>query len=298
MEVISANAFTGLHAQLLPQKANSEDSVIVVGEGRTQTRLENASAIYAFQTIMAGNSTFSFNLNSGTSVTYTPFPSTGNGQIETLSCVGTITATTADLGVVVTAAGLTGSPKTITVSVLKDDTAETWAGKIRTALNADLDLTTMFTVGPSTTPSSNVSLTRQPLKSYITPAGTLNVFADDDATLNIALNAGASGATTVTTSTNVFSGNDTVGVFPYYANGEDFEGLTFPTDLNVTAYMVRVADGLVTENIGGQTRDLPPGTHSLMFSTIGAGVFGSSTTITFSTNQQFCEIVVTAVLQE
>jgi len=296
MEVQLANAFTGLNAQLIPQKANSDQSVIVVGEGRTQTRFDYASAIYAFQAVMAGTSTFSFNLNSGTSVTYSA-ATTGVAQVETLSCVGTIAATTADVGLVVTASGMTGSPKSITVSLTSGDTAETWAGKVRTALNADSAVTALFTVGPSST-TSNVTLTRKALQSYSTPAGTLNVFPANDSTLNLALNAGASGATTVTTSTNTTSGVQTVGVFPYYANGEDFEGLTFPTDLDVTAYMVKVADGQIVETIGGQNRTFPSGTRNLMFSTVGTGVFGSSTTITFGTTATFCEVVVTAVLQD
>jgi hypothetical protein len=296
MDLQVANASIGLDALVLPVKINSNPDNLVLGESRTITRLNNASAIYAFQAVFAGTSTFSFNLNNATSITYTASIA-GTAQVETLSCVGTITATTADLGVVVTASGLTGSPKTITVSVLKDNTASTWAGKVRTALNADSAVTALFAVGPSST-TSNVTLTRKALQSYSTPAGTLDVFPANDGTLNLALNAGASGATTVTTSTDTTSGVQTVGVFPYYANGEDFEGLTFPADLDVTAYLVKVSDGQVIENIGGQTRTFPSGTRSLMFSTVGTGVFGSSTTITFGTTATFCEVVVTAVLQD
>lgn len=296
MNIITANANFGLDAQLQPQRANSERVNGIVGEARTLVRMDNADAIYAFQTIMAGTSTFSFNLNSGTSVTYTS-ATNGVAQIETVACAGTITATTANIGVVVTAAGMTGSPKTITVSVVSGDTAETWAGKVRTALNLDSAVTSLFTVGPSST-SANVTLTRNALQSYSTPAGTLSVFTANDSTLNIALNAGASGATTVSTSTNTTSGVATVGVFPYYADGKDFEGLTFPTDLDVIGYAVRVADGQLVETIGGQTRTLPSGTRSLMFSTVGTGIYGSSTTVTFGTTATFAQVVVTAILQD
>jgi hypothetical protein len=296
VEIVFANAHFGLDAQLEPQKANSERGTGIVGEPRTLVRMDNAEAIYAFQAIMGGASTFSFNLNSGTSVTYTP-ATDGLAQVETLSCSGTISATTANIGVVVTAAGMTGSPKTITVSVIAGDTPSTWAGKIRTALNLDSDVTSLFSVGPSST-TANLTLTRNALESYTTPAGTLSVYTANDSTLNIALNAGESGATTVTTSTDTTSGVATVGVFPYYADGKDFEGLTFPTDLDVIGYAVRVADGQVIEAIGGQTRTLPPGTRSLMFSTLGTGIYGSSTTVTFGTTATFAQVVVTAILQD
>lgn len=91
-------------------------------------------------------------------------------QIETATAAGTITSS-GDAQVIVTAAGMTGSPKTLAVAVLENDTAAQWAEKIRTALTADAAVAALFTVG-----GADVSITL-----------TRKVYAVDDGTLNIAL---------------------------------------------------------------------------------------------------------------
>lgn len=113
-------------------------------------------------------------------------------QIETATVLGTIGAGGAgNATVIVTAAGMTGSPKTISVAVANNDTASQVAGKIRTALGLDADVTALFTVGGA---SATVSLTR------ITAAA-------NDATLNISVDNGTcSGLTAAPTSANTTAG--------------------------------------------------------------------------------------------
>lgn len=128
--------------------------------------------------------------NFGASLTKTGVPTSGVLQVETAVVVGTIT-TAGNMEVIVTAAGMTGSPKTINVAVAEDDDASAVASKICAALAADEDVSAMFTIGGS---GANVVLTA--IKS-----------AANDATLNIAVDNGtAAGLTPDATSNNTTSG--------------------------------------------------------------------------------------------
>jgi hypothetical protein len=114
----------------------------------------------------------------------------GIKQVETATIVGTITGD-GDASVTVTAAGMTGSPKTLLVPVLNGDTASVVAGKIRTALSADVDVIALFTVGGT---GAAVSLTKL-------------IAADNDSTLNIAYTNGTcTGLTPNATSANTVEG--------------------------------------------------------------------------------------------
>lgn len=111
-------------------------------------------------------------------------------QVETATVVGTIT-TAGNAEVIVTAAGMAGSPKTKAVAVAESDNASAIAGKIRTALNADSAITALFTVGGT---AATVSLTRK-------------VYAADDGTLNISIADGTCvGITTAGSSANTTAG--------------------------------------------------------------------------------------------
>ena len=70
----------------------------------------------------------------------------GTRQVETATIVGTVTGD-GDATVTITGDGLTGSPLVLQVAVLNTDTASVVAGKIRTALNADVNIATYAVVG-------------------------------------------------------------------------------------------------------------------------------------------------------
>jgi hypothetical protein len=119
-------------------------------------------------------------------------------QAETATAVGTITGS-GNASVVVTAAGMSGTPKTISVAVLENDTAADWADKVRTALAADAAVVALFNVSGAT---DKIILTRK------TPAA-------NDTSLNIALdNGNCTGITTASSSANTTAGvaYDTVSV--------------------------------------------------------------------------------------
>lgn len=115
-------------------------------------------------------------------------------QVETATVVapGGLTGN-GNATITVTAAGMTVSPKVMTVPVntATHSTAALIAETLRTALNADGDITTLFTVGATGT---DITLTQK-------------VATGDDATLNIAISTGtATGITDAPTSANTTSG--------------------------------------------------------------------------------------------
>jgi hypothetical protein len=111
-------------------------------------------------------------------------------QVETATALGSVTGS-GNASVIVTAAGMNNSPKTISVAVLNLDSASDVGGKIRTALAADTDVNNFFTVGGS---GANVSLTSR-------------VAIANDATMNIAIDNGTcTGLTAAPTSANTTAG--------------------------------------------------------------------------------------------
>ena len=112
-------------------------------------------------------------------------------SIATIVVPSAVTA--GNISVVVTAAGMTGSPATLTVAVADDDTASQVATKIRTAMSADAGTVAWCYV---TGTAADVVLIRK-------------VDPDDedttknDATMNIAVTGAARGITDIVTSTNI-----------------------------------------------------------------------------------------------
>jgi hypothetical protein len=112
-------------------------------------------------------------------------------QVETATIVGTVSLT-GNAKAVVTAVGMTGTPKTIAVPVVSGDTALVVAGKYRTVLAADVDVNAFFVVGGT---GATVKLTAR-------------LTAANDATMNLAFdNDTCAGLTPNATSANTTAGN-------------------------------------------------------------------------------------------
>ncbi len=92
-------------------------------------------------------------------------------QVETATITGTAVV---QCEIIVTAAGMTGTPKTILVTVVDGDTASTVGGKVRTALGLDADVIALLTVGGS---AATVTLTVTTDAAY---DSTLNLASDND----------------------------------------------------------------------------------------------------------------------
>lgn len=118
----------------------------------------------------------------------------GVQQVETATVIGTITGS-GNAAVIVTAAAMTNSPKTIQVPVVNTDSASVVAGKIRTALTGDVDvghsLTGLFDVSGA---GANIILTTKRKKA-------------NDSTVNVSIaNGTCTGLTAAPTSTNTTAG--------------------------------------------------------------------------------------------
>jgi len=114
----------------------------------------------------------------------------GTKQVETAEVVGTIT-TAGNAIVTVTAAGMTGSPKAISVAVALGDSAAVVAQKAREALAADSAVAAKFSVGGYGTKVELTALTA----------------AANDSTLNIAIaNGTCAGLTAAPVSTHTTPG--------------------------------------------------------------------------------------------
>ncbi len=224
MSISTVKATYGLRAVGVPTSPASSGN-LTLGISPTTVALTDADVFYAVQALVVGSgSDLVINTATGSKSGSTAWTG-GVGQIETATAAGSISGT-GNASVVVTASGMTGTPKTISVAVTSGDTAATWAGKVRTALAADADVSALFTVGGSTTA---ISLTRKPTGTYTVAGTTVNTYAANDATLNISLDNGTcTGITTAATSANTTAGVLTAGCY-VAGDSEDFEGNTLTT---------------------------------------------------------------------
>jgi hypothetical protein len=203
----SARAYSGLQANAEPTSEGTTGT-LSIGQGATVTTLTNATQAIVLAVEVDSNYTVAID-----STTLIPtITGAGVNQVETATAAGTITAS-GNATVIVTGDDITGSPLTVSVAVLNTDTASAWAQKVRTALGAVSAITSLYTVGGSTTA---ITLTRI-VKRY------------NDSTLNISLNNGTcTGITPALTSVST-----TPGINPAKCSrisgttwdGDDFEGV-------------------------------------------------------------------------
>lgn len=264
-----------------------------VGTAGTATNLSTSDIAYSMRCILAGTGdALALGLSDQDTTGSTAWVA-GTAQVETATAAGTITGS-GNAEVIVTASGMIGSPKTISVAVLVDDTASDWAEKVRTALAADTDVAAKFDVSGSTT---SIVLTRKATSSYTVPGGTLSLYAANDATLNISLdNDTCTGITTAATSANTTAGVVSDGAKIYDADGNDFEGVAMST--------MSYFDGFLLENLGSYQINAA-GTSNDVFS-VAAGsrilIAGNGTTgialesdYTFTAGGGPCDLQITVL---
>jgi autotransporter-associated beta strand protein len=158
----------------------------------------------------------------------------GFAQVETATAVGTATATG---DVLVTVVDTSATLAALTVPVLVDETADVWAGKVRTALAAEPTITARYRVGGT---GVTIALTR--------------LTADaDDALLNLALTNGLAnpGIIPATASANTTAGAAPTGNDRFMVSGAlDISGATL--DLAITGTLS--APAYVIATYGSLTR--------------------------------------------
>ena len=223
--ISNARAYTGLQASAEPTSEGTTGS-LSIGQAATVTSLTAATGAIVLGIEL--DSTYDVEFDSETLIP--TITGAGVNQVETATAAGTITAS-GNATVVVPGDDITGSPLTVSVAVLNTDTAATWAGKVRTALGAVTAITSLYTVGGTTTA---ISLTRI-VKRY------------NDSTLNISLaNGTCTGITAAPTSVGTTAGINPAKCWRIsgttYA-GDDFEGVDFPTIAYFLGFQVRHTAG-------------------------------------------------------
>lgn len=149
----------------------------------------------------------------------------GTAQVDTntVTAASGITAN-GNAQIIITCAGMTGSPKTINVPVTTaaHTTATLIATALRAAAAADSAVAAKLTIGGT---GADITATVKATSTYTVNGTSVPVYPANDATLNIAIQNGTcTGITTAGTSTNTTAGVATAGVYAPKLSGLDFEG--------------------------------------------------------------------------
>ena len=259
MNLNSVSAFLGLRANASPTSTNVTNDV-QIGVSAQQIAFPTADVAYSVRAIIAGGAEFvilgATNDTSGSDAWVA-----GTAQVETATAAGTISGS-GNASVTVTASGMTGSPKTISVPVLSGDTASAWAEKVRTALSADADVSELFTVSGSTTA---IVLTRKPNQEI--PA--VPSYIVNDSSLNIALDNGTcTGITPAASSADTTAGVATFGCLIYDGDGKDFEGIAIPSG-GITLAILLKTNGAIEIEQGSDSIGLGPNQTLMIMSDDG-----------------------------
>jgi hypothetical protein len=225
-------AIYGLFGTGTPTKTQSSGNV-QIGIGSNSLPLTGATKAYCVSATLANTgNTLTIDTETGIGTPGTAPVS----QVETATAAGTI-GTSGNAAVVVTGARITGSPITLAVAVVSGDTASVWAGKVRTALNANAAISSKYTVGGTTT---SISLTEI-------------IAENNDSTLNISLaNGTCTGITAAPTSDNTTTGIGGVKLTNNTGDGNDFEGVPLGTMTGVFGMCIKnTGSGILQIDVDG-----------------------------------------------
>jgi hypothetical protein len=252
--ITNPRAIYGLLATGTHTKTNVRNDV-EIGVAQTTLNLTGATKDYCVSaTLATAGDTLTIDTETGIATIGT----TPVAQVETATAAGTI-GTTGNATVTVTGARITGSPLAVSVAVTSGDTASVWAGKVRTALNATAAITSVYTVGGSTT---SIVLTETDPEN-------------NDTTLNVALaNGTCTGITAAPSSTNTTAGVGGVKLTNNTGDGKDFEGVSLGSMPDLHAILLKCETGSSTFdfNSGALSSDqLDEGAFCLFAATTGVG---------------------------
>jgi hypothetical protein len=239
MNLNSVSAFLGLRANASPTSTNVTNDV-QIGVSAQQIAFPTANVAYSVRIILAASGDEAVIDLTDNDTTGSDAWTAGTAQVETATAEGTISGA-GNANVVVTSAGMTGSPITVNVAVAASDTATVWAGKVRTALAANTVIAARFAVSGA---STAIILTRRPTTSIPVGSTTVDILPGNDTTLNIALDNGTStGITPAATSANTTTGVATTGARIFDGDGKDWEGNTLPEIVELQAMLFQCSSG-------------------------------------------------------
>ena len=247
MDISQTRAFYGIRSVATPTSAYITNDVSI-GIPNATNAITDVDTIFAAQGLIVGASSMVISSDDNDSIGTTSWTA-GSAQIETavITLDGGAITVSGNAKVTVTADGLPGSPKIVSVPLLQGDAVNVVAGKFRSALIADLDVSLMFDVSGT---GSNVVLTRKP-KTYTVAVDSIPVYYANDATLNMAIaDITSVGITPSPTSVDTAAGVASDGVYLVDADGKDFEGniLTTIATGRQGAYIIR-NDSVSTDDV-------------------------------------------------
>lgn len=246
MAITSAQAIFGLNAAGTATGTGTQGT-IQIGPSQTQYPLTDANVAYSTRIILAkANDEATIDLTDNDTTGSDAWVA-GTAQVETATAAGTVSGA-GNASVVVTSAGMTGSPLTVSVAVAASDTAAVWAGKVRTALAANTVIAARFAVSGT---STAIILTRRPTTSIPVGSTTVDILPGNDTTLNIALDNGTStGITPAASSANTTEGVATSGARIFDGDGKDWEGNTLEEITYLRALLIQGNQGICSLTVG------------------------------------------------
>lgn len=258
MNLSNIKATTGLNCKAIPASTNVVGTV-QIGANPEITTL-TATVAYSLQAFFsASGNVLSLNRLTGSTTGSTAYAA-GSAQFITATATGSVT-TAGNVSVVVTSAGMAGSPKTVSVAVALNDGPTLWAAKVRTALAADTAVGGRFTVSGTTTA---ITLTRKPI--YVVSGDITHHVHQAPESITLTLANGTSTGISGTSGTAT-AGVATTGVLIYDGDAKDFEGTTIQTMTSIAGELYKtnssafVVDGnvddLFTIGTNGNTMFVP-----------------------------------------
>lgn len=221
MSISQVRATYGLRAVGTPTSPASAGT-LNLGISPTSVNLTDADVFYAIQALVVGSSSdLVIALATGSKSGSTAWTA-GTAQVETTTIVaGSGTTSDGNLALVLTTAGMTGSPLTINVplTTATHTTAALIAQACVDTINANATASAIWTATRST---ADIILTRKPSTTYTVGGVSVPVYPANDATANLAIPT-ARGVTGDATSTDTTAGVASAGCY-VVGDAQDFEG--------------------------------------------------------------------------
>ena len=294
MTLTNPRATFGLNARTTPTKSGTSGTVQIGASNETVT-LTNTKQVSFDAIIVGSGSDLVIDISDLDNTDSTAWTA-GTLQVETATVVAASGATSnGNLTVTVTATGMTGSPKAISVPLTT--TAHTSAPPIATAiaagLNADTAYAALFT---ATSSGANVITTRKVTNTY-TLNGTSVPIRPANITLNVAI-AGVLGITAALTSADTTAGVATAGAYVPDLDGNDFEGeasggLTTVDAVYIKNASTSVANALLTQSTVLTDYPLTPGDILQVAGTTGLLPTSDITVEPSATGDESCFVTIT-----
>lgn len=249
MSISDAKATIGLTAIGTPIGTNLSGTV-QIGESATSVSFTTADVAYSVRCILAAaGDDFVLAVPTGTTSASDAWTA-GTAQVETATIVAASGCTSnGTMAMTLTAAGMTGSPRTINVALTTTEhtTAALIATAARAAINADTVAAARLTASGT---GADIVLTINPTSTFTVPGGTLDLYPANDATLNLAIPSGL-GVTAAATSTGTTAGIASAGAKIYDGDAKDYEGITIPTIGTILGVLVKGSAGGATYTDSG-----------------------------------------------